>query len=521
MLKKLEQLTLEEKIGQLIVFGFHEDHYASNIENLIKNHKLGNILLFSRNVSSSEKLFILNKNIQKAMLKYLQIPAFITADQEGGMVTRLFGDATIFPGAMAISAANNPHNAYLSGLYMADEMDALGINVNFAPVLDVNNNPLNPVIGVRSYSDRPEVVSEYANQYISGLQSKVIATAKHFPGHGDTHVDSHLDLPHVDFGKQRLHEMELYPFKKAIKNNLKAVMGAHIVYQDITNGMPATLSKEALTDLLRGELGFTGLVFTDGMEMKAILNRYGAVESAVPAILAGANLLLYCHHEDQQIAAAKVIKEAVLDGTLPLEVLNERVARILKYKAELNLDIVKQDYQDVKPRVGNKIHREFAQNILNQALTLVKGKPFKAQGKTLFISQSPQATTFADLTDGKSNTIEILKDVLPQFDYYQAQINPTADEINKLKDMALKYDQIVLTSYNSNVFKNQIKLLKELVQTKKELHVISLRNPYDHYLVPEIENYVCLYEYTANSVNTLKDYLLGKIKPKGKLPINV
>ena len=156
MKKTVKDLTLDEKIGQLIVFGFPEDEYSERIDGLIKEYKLGNILLFTRNITSPEKLFNLNQNIQKAMMKYIGIPAFITADQEGGMVTRLYNGATVFPGAMTLSATNNPENAYLSGLYMAKELDALGINVNFAPVLDVNNNPLNPVIGVRSFGDTAE-----------------------------------------------------------------------------------------------------------------------------------------------------------------------------------------------------------------------------------------------------------------------------------------------------------------------------------------------------------------------------
>ncbi len=521
MSKKVADLTLEEKIGQLIVFGFPEDYFAENVERLIKDYKLGNILLFKRNITKTDELFKLNKDIQTAMMKYLGIPAFITVDQEGGMVTRLEGGGTVYPGAMTLSATNNPENAYLSGLYMADEMDALGLNVNFAPVLDVNNNPLNPVIGVRSFGDTANRVSLYADEFIRGMQTKVIATAKHFPGHGDTNVDSHLDLPKVDFEMDRLKKVELAPFKKAIDNGIKAVMSAHIVYKHLTNGMPATLSSEALTDLLREDLGFEGLIFTDGMEMKAILNKYGAIESSVPAILAGANLLLYCHYEDQQIAAAEYLKEAVLDGRIPMEVIDERVERVLKFKRDLNLDILNQEYSDVKDRVGSIRNKEFAQKAVNDALTLVKGQVYAEKGKTLFIGQLPIATSGADDTDGKNSTIEKLREVLPNFDYELAKLSPTKEDILKLKEKAKGYKQVILTTYNSNVYLQQVELVKALNSLDVELHVISLRNPYDHYLVKDIKNYVCLYEYTENSINTLKDYLLGKIKPKGVLPLNV
>src|SRR5690554_4259008 len=521
MKKTVKDLTLDEKIGQLIVFGFPEDEYSERIDGLIKEYKLGNILLFTRNITSPEKLFNLNQNIQKAMMKYIGIPAFITADQEGGMVTRLYNGATVFPGAMTLSATNNKENAYLAGLYMAKELDALGVNVNFAPVLDVNNNPLNPVIGVRSFGDTAKIVSEYANEFISGMQTKVIATAKHFPGHGDTNVDSHLDLPTVDFDKKRLDEVELAPFKEAIKNDIKAIMSAHIVYKNLTKGRPATLSKEALTDLLRDELAFEGLIFTDGMEMKAILNKYGAVEASVPAVLAGANLLLYCHHEDQQKAVVKVLKDAVLDGTIPEEVLDERVSRILKYKQDLSLNILNNEYSDIKDIVGNKTHKEFAQKTVNDALTLVKGEVFKQKGKTLFIGQLPKSTSGADHTDGEQSTISKLEKDLENFDYKLSSLNPTEEEIKELVNLSSNYSQVILTTYNSNVYLQQIELVKKINNLDLDLHVISLRNPYDHYLVKDIKNYVCLYEYTNNSINTLKDYLLGKIKPKGVLPLNV
>ena len=319
------------------------------------------------------------------------------------------------------------------------------------------------------------------------MQTKVIATGKHFPGHGDTNVDSHLDLPRVNFEMDRLKEVELAPFEKAINDDLKAIMSAHIVYKHLTNGMPATLSKEALTDLLREKMGFEGLIFTDGMEMKAILNKYGAIESSVPAVLAGANLLLYCHHEEQQIGAVKELKKAVLDGTISMEVLDERVERVLKFKKDLNLSILTNKFGDVKDIVGNKKHLDFAQQAVNDALTLVKGEVYKEKGKTLFIGQLPISTSGADHTDGEHSTIGILRKHLPNMDYQLASLNPTKEEIKELDALASKYDQVILTTYNSNVYLQQVELVKILNKLKAELHVISLRNPYDHYLVPEIK----------------------------------
>ena len=193
---------------------------------------------------------------------------------------------------MTLSATGDINNAYLNGLYMAEEMDALGLNVNFAPVLDVNTNPLNPGIGVRSYSDNQKVAAEYGKKFIEGIQTKVFATAKHFPGKGDAAVDAHLGLPVVEHDLERLEKVEFVPFKEAIDANVKGVMTSHAIYPVLNKDYPATLAKEVLIDLLRNKYKFKGLVFTDGMEMQAIDDKYGAAKSAVTAVLAG----LICYY---------------------------------------------------------------------------------------------------------------------------------------------------------------------------------------------------------------------------------
>jgi len=203
----IEKLTLDEKIGQLLMFGFDALELNDHAIDLIKNYKFGNVILFTRNVKSMKQLFDLTKNLQKLALDSIGIPLLISIDQEGGMVTRLKNGGTYFPGAMTLAASADSENAYLSGKYMGRELISLGLNMDLAPVLDVNNNPMNPVIGVRSFSDDPGVVSEYGIKYIKGLQENVIATAKHFPGHGDTNADSHLALPLIDHSKERLEKV--------------------------------------------------------------------------------------------------------------------------------------------------------------------------------------------------------------------------------------------------------------------------------------------------------------------------
>ncbi|HHV33927.1 MAG TPA: beta-N-acetylhexosaminidase [Acholeplasma sp.] len=521
MIKDLKNMSLDEKIGQLFVVGFNGTHYTEKLDELINKYKFGNIILFTRNISSMEDLFNLNKEIQKNMMEKLNTPAFICIDQEGGMVTRLFKGATIFPGAMTLSATGDINNAYLNGLYMAEEMDALGLNVNFAPVLDVNTNPLNPGIGVRSYSDNQKVAAEYGKKFIEGIQTKVFATAKHFPGKGDAAVDAHLGLPVVEHDLERLEKVEFVPFKEAIDANVKGVMTSHAIYPVLNKDYPATLAKEVLIDLLRNKYKFKGLVFTDGMEMQAIDDKYGAAKSAVTAVLAGADLLLYCHYEEQQIAAFNYVKEAVLEGTIPMEVLDDRVKRILKHKKEISLKYLEKSFDEIKERINKEEHQNFAKEVINNALTLVKGERFNKKDKTLFIIQKPKALTLVEEASGEDSAVIKLEKALPEYKFIVSDVNPNKEEILKLVSESCYYNQVILTTYNSNMYEGQVELIKTFLKTKKELHVISLRNPYDLHLVPEIENYVCLYEYTSNSVNALISYLKGNLEPQGKLPVKI
>ena len=235
----------EEKIGQLFMFGIQKDHLDETTLEMIVKYKLGNVILFARNCVSPKQIFELNQALHQQAIKHLRVPMFISIDQEGGMVTRIFNGSTFFPGSMTITATNDIRYATTNGEYMGEELDALGINMNLAPILDVNNNPKNPVIGVRSYSDDPKIVSNYATAFFKGLQKHVLATGKHFPGHGDTHLDSHLALPKVGYDRARLEAVELVPFKHAIQEGIHALMTSHIDFPAFTEGgLPATLSKK-------------------------------------------------------------------------------------------------------------------------------------------------------------------------------------------------------------------------------------------------------------------------------------
>ncbi|ERJ11744.1 beta-N-acetylhexosaminidase [Haloplasma contractile] len=524
-MKTINELTLDEKLGQLLMVGFHATNLDDHIIEAIKKHKIGNVILFARNIKSAKQLFELNKKLQQLAKEELDVPLFISVDQEGGMVTRIFNDATFYPGNMTVGATNNSNYTYQIGQKMGQELRTLGINMNLAPDLDVNNNLKNPVIGVRSYSDDPFKVATFGSNFIEGLQEEgVIATGKHFPGHGDTSVDSHLDLTTVKHDKERLHDVELVPFKKAISSGIKAIMSAHVTFPAYEpDQLPATLSKRVLTGLLREELGYEGLIVTDCMQMKAIDTYYGTEKASVMAIEAGANMLCISHSLEKQVGSLEQLKQAVKDGRLNERYIDQLVGTILAYKKETleQVDrLTQSNYIDIKDQIIVEEHKKFAQRVTDEAVTQYKGTPFKESGRVLFIGTEPFATTIADDQVKNKSVIDEINEQFPHWQIEKMSVRPDENEIKTLSEKAKNYDQVVITSYNANIFESQAKLVQEISEQHEEVHVIATRNPYD-VLFFNVKHYVCLYEYTPNSINSLVKYLKGELNIKGQMPVNL
>src|SRR5690554_3829011 len=296
MMKSVKDMTLKEKLGQLLVVGFSGHEYSDHLRILVEDYKVGNVILFARNIKNINQLSKLNHDIHREIKKHTGIMPLITIDQEGGIVIRIMNGATFNSGHMTLGATNS-ENVYTVGKIMGKELSKLGINMNFAPTLDVNKNPKNPVIGVRSFSDDPKKVADFGIRFIKGLQEQgIIATAKHFPGHGDVEVDSHLGLPVVEHDRKRLDEVELYPFKKAFEEGVRAIMSAHIVFKAYEKeDIPGTVSKNIMTGLLRDKLDFDGLVVSDCMEMKAIDDTYTTPKGVAMGMEAGLDMAFVTH----------------------------------------------------------------------------------------------------------------------------------------------------------------------------------------------------------------------------------
>jgi len=330
-------MTLREKIGQMLLFGWSGDtpdesrtvnaHAAA----LVDEFAVGGVVLMGRNIGPPAQTRGTIAELQaRAKAKGLP-PLFVAVDQEGGRVQRLGPPHyPAHPAARAVGETGDPAQARTVARQIGEGLRDLGFNWNFAPVLDVNNNPRNPVIGDRAYGDDPALVAAMGAQAVRGFQEDagILACGKHFPGHGDTDTDSHYALPRIAHNRARLDAVELVPFRAALEAGLAAVMTSHILFPALDAHRPATLSPAILTGLLRGELGFDGLIITDDLEMKGVADGWGSAEAAVRAVQAGADMLLCCHTRETQRAIQQALIQAVQAGRLSEARIDESLARI-------------------------------------------------------------------------------------------------------------------------------------------------------------------------------------------------
>ncbi len=355
----LSEMTLEEKVGQMIISGIEGDSYSTEIEQLISQEKVGGIIFFKENLLNPQRSVAL-VNAIKEQSNLERYPLFLSVDQEGGRVTRLPG-LLKQPTNLEIGLKNDEVLAFGIGALLAKQVKAFGMNVDYAPVLDVNNNPDNPVIGDRAFGDDVQIVSSLGVETMQGIQSEnIISVIKHFPGHGDTDVDSHMELPVIYKTIEDLERLELIPFEDAISNGADVVMVAHILMPNIDNNYPSSLSEEIITGILRNKLGFEGVIVTDDMTMDAIEDNYEMGEAAVQAIIAGNDILLIAHEYSNIQRAIEAVIQAVKDGKITVERINESVERIISLKE--------------KYKLNNELIENVETATLNQSIQLLKNK---------------------------------------------------------------------------------------------------------------------------------------------------
>jgi beta-N-acetylhexosaminidase len=355
------EMTSREKIGQLFMVGFLGTSVPPDLAAFIRDYKPGGVILFSRNLESVEQIVQLTNDLQHCSPKS---PLLISIDQEGGRVSRLPKGFTIFPPCELIGRCHSGELAYAAAATIAKELKAVGINMNMAPVLDVNSNPDNPVIGDRAFGSAAETVIEMGLVTAAGLHDhKVVACGKHFPGHGDTNADSHKELPVVEASRDRLETVEFPPFRRAVAAGIATLMSAHVLYKALDDQLPATLSREVMTHLLREQMGYDGVVLTDDLEMHAIVDHYGPGDAAVRALLAGCDMLLICKEREREIAAFEAVEKAVASGAIDTARLDQSVARIQRVKQRYLLPYRPAAISDAKLIAGCRTHQALLQSI--------------------------------------------------------------------------------------------------------------------------------------------------------------
>ncbi|MFC7392872.1 beta-N-acetylhexosaminidase [Scopulibacillus cellulosilyticus] len=531
----VKRMTLGEKIGQMLMPDFRTyngkdvTEMLPQIREQIDKYHLGGVILFRENLVNTKQIVKLTEDYQKASDKY---GLLLTTDQEGGIVTRV-QSGTAMPGNMALGAARSEKLAKQVGQATGEELSALGINMDMAPVLDVNNNPDNPVIGVRSFGEDPKLVARLGISYMNGLyDSGIAATGKHFPGHGDTAVDSHLGLPSVPYDLNRLKKVELYPFNKAMGAGLDAVMTAHITFPKIDDtkvvskkdgsmiSLPATLSHKILTGLIREQMGFKGVIFTDAMNMQAITDNFGSVDAAIRAVNAGADILTMPVDLD---SVYNGLNNAVKNGDIKEQRIKDSVKRILTLK--INKGIIKSEKTDDLNKkinratriVGSPKHKQIEQNAANQAVTLIKNQnvlPLKN-------NKSSNITVIGhNYLDGLSSAIKKYHSNITTIDA-AGPLNDT--QLNQVKHSSA----VIIGTYTSDVngrakTSPQMQLVNQLInKLNKPVIAVAIRNPYDIMAYPKVDAYLAQYAFNDANFKASAATIFGKNDPKGQLPVTI
>ena len=550
----LKKMTLDDKIGQLLMPAFDSDFISSDSDEYdalvkeIHDYHVGGFHVFGAARPAPDVLLdahyastILGQPLAAAsMFNRLQAiapyPLLNSADFETGLGFRLEG-ATNFPRNMAFGAARDDHLAYEAGRITAEESRAIGVQVNFGPVVDVNDNPRNPVINTRSYGEDPALVSRLGSAYVRGLQDGgMIATLKHFPGHGNTDVDSHLGLPIITEPREALERVELPPFKAGIAAGAVAVMIAHIELPslDPAPNTPSTLSKPIVTGLLRDGLGFRGLVYTDAMRMAGVAAMYKPGDAAVRAIEAGDDVLLLSPDDGAAFAA---IKTAVQGGQIPMARLDASVERVLRAKAQLGLNrLRKVDLEDVPVIVGTRAHQKIADEVSQKSMTLVKDDrsqvPLRlAPGAQLLYLSVLDYPSGWGIAAPSRTFIPELKKRWPNVTAVELSDRSSAGDIDLVRATAPRYDAIVASVFvraasgsgRMDLPANMVALLRAIgrqtAQSGKPFVVVVFGNPYTAGFLQDVPAILITYDFYDRAERSAVMALAGEAPITGKLPI--
>ena len=525
----LSKLTLREKCAQMVMPWVLGEYMADDsieflrLTRLVKDEKVGGLIFFRGNILN--EAILINK-----MQKIADVPLLIASDFERGLGMRLT-DAIEFPYNMAVAATGDPHYAYLMGKEVSKECRALGVFQNYAPVADVNNNADNPIINIRSYSEDKKIVTEFCDAFIKGSEEEnILTTAKHFPGHGDTKIDSHQEIPVINGDSTELMNNELFPFGKSIASGVHSIMIGHLNVPafDSTKNLPATLSKPIIAELLKKKLGFDGLIATDAMNMSAVTKYFSAGEAAIKAVEAGNDLILMPPDEE---VAINSIYSAVKSRAISGERVNYSVRKILAAKRWLKLNKWKPIKLDELGKVVNsKTHLRLAEEIAEKSITLVKNDK-----KIIPVNASKVRTaTCITITDEIGTEAEMLFQKIAEENFdkvYPIILNKKSSpkdyirayQIAKSSNLILLPSFVRVKAYQGTVklSKRNTDFINKIIRLKIPSVLISLGNPYLLSLFPKVQTYLCSYGDPPVSQYAMMKAILGEINISGRLPISI
>ncbi|MDM8532916.1 glycoside hydrolase family 3 N-terminal domain-containing protein [Anaerolineales bacterium HSG25] len=515
----LTNMTTSEKVGQLFAVFFEGTDLTFGLDTHIEQAHVGTIILFGPNIESPKQLRRLTTEAQQLALSTgAQIPLFIAVDQEAWPVARLTPDNG-FPSLishMALGATHSADDAALAAAFIATELRSVGINMNLAPVLDVNVNPLNPIIGWRSFGADPDLVGCLGAAQIEAYRANgIVATAKHFPGHGDTSLDSHVALPTIPHARERLDAVELAPFRAAIQADVPVIMTAHVTFPaiDDTPGLPATLSKPILTGLLREELGFSGIIATDSIGMDAVEKTFGLTRTAVMALEAGADMLMFGadkdHRSEEAFKVYQYLLQQVEQGQISMPRIDESVRRILQVKADYGLLSATQF--ESKPPPPDLPDSAQLLDIASRSVTVVRDE---ANLLPLTITESVLFVTPSEIGD-----ISTMFPISANHQLFHVKLSPNDTQIQQVVGRAGQADKIVVLTANVAKYSAQAMLVEALVATDKPVIVVAIALPYDLWRLPISTSYLATYGFSEVMMQGLLQVLYGEVPAQGRLPI--
>jgi len=530
--KETAGMTLEEQIGQTLVVGFAGTTVSPEVAELIRDGHVGGIILFARNVRDAEQLRDLTGELQSvARAAGHRHPLLMTIDEENGVVRRLGAGTTVFPGNMALGATGSQELTREVARATGRELRALGVTMNLAPVVDVNNNPANPVIGVRSFGEDPAEVGRLGAAAVRGYREAGMLTAlKHFPGHGDTAVDSHLALPTIDYDVERLERVELLPFRAGIEAGAEGVTVAHIAFPRLApDGLPGTVAPAIVRGLLRERLGFEGVILSDCMEMDAVARTIGVERAAVLALRAGIDLVFISHRHDRQWAGVRAIRAAVTEGALESETVRRAAERVARLKAHgPSWDDLPAPGAPLPSWVGGEAHQRLAQDAYERAVTLARNDeglvPLRlgADERLLVVYPRHESPLWPDdVRHPHGFFVESVRRRYPHADAVAMSTRPTAEERREILRLATGAGAVVVATMNANLHKGQAEVVRDLDAAGHRVVGIAVYNPYDLLAFPNLRTYMATYEYTPPALEAATRVLCGEITPRGHLPVTL